>query len=338
MNNVVESSFVTNVTQDRFIPKLVDNILAGNVLTMRLSRNRARQWSSGHEIVQPTFIIASTTGGSYSGFDTFTTTQETKTDVAKFRISQLYWNVALSGRQLALNQGESKVLDLVATEMDIAQKSLQDELGNQLYSDGTGNSNKDLLGLQAMVDDSTSVTTYGALSRSTYSTWRATRTAQSGSLALSDLAADFDAAQIGSDMPTLMITTPAAWTLYEALLTPTVSANFGVGEFRLTPEGGRSISNLGGNQGFRALAFRGIPVVADEKCTSQNLYTLNENHINWWNVSPDPTMGRSVNRGFQWTGFKEPVNQDGVAGQLLFYGQLTSDSPRTHARRTGISS
>ena len=122
--------------------------------------------------------------------------------------------------------------------------------------------------------DSTSITTYGNISRSVYSNWKATRTAQSGSLSLANLAADFDAAQIGSDLPTLIVTTPACWTVYESLLTPTVSHMVRPSEFRLTPEGTRPIDNLGGNQGFRALAYRGIPVVSDEKCTPGYIYTL----------------------------------------------------------------
>ena len=203
---------------------------------------------------------------------------------------------------------------------------------------GTGNSNKDILGLIAAVDDTTSVTTYGNVSRSTYTLWRGTRTAQSGSLSLADLAADFDAAQVGSDTPNLIVTTPAVWTIYEALLTPTVAANYGVREFRLSPEGRRPIDNLGANAGFRALAYRGVPVVADEKCPSGNIWTLNTNHFTWYNLPAPAEFNRTTNRGFQWTGFKEGINQDAVVGQLLLYGQLVCDSPRHNARRTGVTS
>jgi len=151
------------------------------------------------------------------------------------------------------------------------------------------------------------------------------------------MAADFDAAQVGNDLPSLIVTTPAVWTIYEALLTPTVSHNAGVREFRLTPDGARPIDNISGNQGFRALAFRGVPVVSDEKCTSGNIFTLNENHLFWWTIPQPAQFNRSENRGFGWTGFKEPVNQDAIAGQLLYYGQFTTDAPRTHARRTGVT-
>jgi hypothetical protein len=111
-------------------------------------------------------------------------------------------------------------------------------------------------------------------------------------------------------------------------------------DFRLVgTEQGSEMVRIGGtvaaNQGFRALTFRGIPVVADEKCTAGAIFTLNEKHLFFY-VIPQP--GREVKAGFAWTGFKEPVNQDADAGQFLWYGQFITDSPRLHARRTGVTS
>lgn len=307
---------------------------------MRLIKTRARPWRGGNQITFPVYLSPVTTLGSYSGFDSFLTTQETKTVKTAFDPSQVYASIQISGIQAAINQsGDAGVIDLVTSELDITAEGLKQELGTEFYGDGTGNSSKDVLGLQAMVDDSTSVTTYGNISRATYTNWRATRTAQSGSLSLANLAADFDAAQIGNDTPTIMVTTPAVFTIYEALLTPTVSHQFSSNDFRMTEDGMAKVGGtLAANQGFRALTFRGVPIVADEKCTSGNIYTLNENHITLYQIPQAPTFKRSENRGFGWTGFKEPVNQDAITGQLLAYMQLTSDSPRTMARRTGVTS
>lgn len=329
------SIFVTSVTQDRFIQKMVDSVLNGNVLTMRLMRN-SRTWRGGVSIEVPVALSNITAVGSYSGFDTLGTTQENIRQRASFTPSQSYVAIPISGIQRAVNQGDSAVLDLIATEMSWRTDRLKDEMGTQVYSDGTGNSSKDILGILAAVDDTTDVTTYGGISRTTYTNWRGTRTAQSGSLSLANLASDFDAAQRGDDVPTLMVTTPAVFTIYEALLTPTVSHQFSMNDFRMTEDG---IAKVGGtlaaNQGFRALTFRGIPIVADEKCTSGNIFTLNEKHLYFYTI---PQPGREVKNGFGWTGWKEPANQDAVVGHLLWYGQLIGDAPRTHARRTGVTS
>lgn len=329
------STFVTSITQDRFIPKVVDNVLNGNVLTMRLMKN-ARVWRGGVSIEVPVNLSDITAVGSYSGFDTLSTTQENIRQRASFTPSQVYVSIPISGIQKAVNQGDAAVVDLVAQELEWRGKRLKDEMGTELYGDGTGNSSKDILGLVAAVDDATNVVTYGGISRNTYTNWRATLTAQSGSLSLANIAADFDAAQRGDDVPTLMVTTPAVFSIYEALLTPTVSHQFSMNDFRMTDTG---ISRVGGalaaNQGFRALTFRGIPFVSDEKCTANNIFTLNENHLFIYTL---PQPEREVKAGFGWTGWKEPANQDAVVGQLLWYGQLLSDAPRTMARRTGVTS
>ena len=161
-------------------------------------------------------------------------------------------------------------------------------------------------------------------------------------MALSDLASDFDSAQRGDDAPTLIVTDPAVFTIYEALLTPTVQHSFSMSDFRLVSDTGgvgSTIVRVGGtlaaNQGFRALTFRGIPFVADEKATANNIWTLNENHLRFYTL---PQPGRELRDGFGWTGFKEPVNQDADVGHLLWYGQLIADAPRTMARRTGVTS
>lgn len=332
-------TIVTSITQDRFIPKCVDQVLRGNVLTTRLMKNQ-KTWRGGSPLTLPVNISSYTQLGSYSGFDVLSTTQQNTRTTATFNPSQLYVSISIAGIQKAVNQGDAAVLDLVATEMEQRAKDFRDEFGNQLYGDGTGNSSKDILGIQAAVDDSTSITTYGGISRSTYTVWRATRTAQSGSLSLANLAADFDAAQVGSEVPTLIVTTPAVFTIYEALLTPTVSHQFSMNDFRLTGEG---IARVGGtiaaNQGFRALTFRGIPVVADEKCTSGNIYTLNENYLDFYKL-PQP-VGFTVEgekEGFGWTGWLQGANQDAVTGRMQWYGQFITTSPRMHARRTGVTS
>lgn len=326
---------MTTLTQSRLVPKAVDNVLAGNVLTMRLM-GQSRTWNGGTSIDIPVHLRNITAMGSYSGFDLFNVTQENTRERAIFTPSQEYVSIPVSGIQKAINQGDAAVLDLVATELEFRTKAFKDMIGDQLYSDGTGNNSKDLLGLQAAVDDSTSVTTYGNLSRSTFTNWRSTRTAQSGSLSLANLAADFDAAQVGNDLPTIMVTTPAVFSIYEALATPTISHQFSMNDFRMTAEGmARVGGTLAANMGFRALTFRGIPLVADEKCTAGNIYTLNENHLFFYTI---PQPGRQIKNGFAWTGFKEGINQDAEVAQLLWYGQLVGDSPRTHARRTGVTS
>ena len=165
------SAFVTTTTDIRLVPKAVEQTLNGNVLTMRLLANNSRSWSGrGTKISIPVYLSPVTTLGSYSGFDTFVTTQENKRQRAEFDPSQLYASVQLSGIQKAVNAagGDAAVLDLVAEELDITTKYLKDEIGNQVYSDGTGNANKDILGIIAAVDDTTVVRKMASVKKLSY--------------------------------------------------------------------------------------------------------------------------------------------------------------------------
>ena len=332
---IAPSTVVTTITQDAILPKVIDIVNSGNVLMTRLF-SKARPWPSGETLKFPVKVAASTALGSYAGFDSFGTAQTNQRVMAQTNASQVYATIAVSGIQRALNEGDAKVIDLVTAEATGIAEDFKQDIGTQLYGDGTGNSSKDLLGIIAAVDDTTSVTTYLNISRSTYTQWRATRTAQSGSLSLANLASDFDAAQIGSDAPTLLVTTPAVFSIYEALLTPTVQHQLSFSGYDMvTVDGVVKGGQVAAGNGFRSLYFRGIPVVADEKCTSGNIYTLNERHLFFYSLKPP--YGE-VKEGFSWTGWKVPTGQDAFVGQLLWYGQFITDSPRHHARRTGVTS
>jgi len=332
------SNFVTSVTENEFLPVVVDNFYEGNALFMRL-KGKKKSWSSGAQLKIPTEVAGRTQGGSYSGADTFGTAQE---DVRKqFTIdpSQYYFNTTITGIQAAANKGKRAIVDLMTEEFRSVGQALKDKMGDDLYGDGSANSNKAITGLIAHVDDGTNVATYQGLSRTTYPTLKSTLTAQSGALGLDDLAASFDAAQIGSDQPTLGVTTPAVFSIYEALLTQnsryTVVQN--TQRFRLTAAG---IENAGivGNAGFTGLLFRGMPIVSDDKCLTGNLFMLNENYLDLYEMEADPNFVKGTMEGFAWTGWKKPTNQDVVAGQLLYYGQLVGTQPRKHSRRIGITS
>ncbi len=305
---------------------------------MRL-KNKRKGWSSGARLEIPTQVSGRTQGGSYSGADTFGTAQE---DVRKKFVidpSQYYWSATITGIQAAANRGKRAIVDLMTEEFRSVGHALKDQMGEDLYGDGTGNSSKALTGLISHVDDGTNVGTYQNLSRTTYPKLKSTLTAQSGALGLDDLAADFDAAQVGDDQPTLGVTTPAVFSIYEALLTAnqryTIVQN--TDRFRLTAAGIEK-AGIVSNAGFTGLMFRGMPIISDEKCPSGNLFMLNENYLDLYEMEPDPNFVKGTTEGFAWTGWKKPTNQDVITGQLLWYGELVGTQPRKHARRTGITS
>lgn len=335
MPGIRPGNIVQTTTRERFFPKVVDNAFTGNVLFERL-RGRARPWNGGERLTISTTVSNRSAGGSFSGFDTLSTTQEDVRQRFVINPSEYYWPIAVSGIQKAVNKGPEGIIDLIAAEMEDVGRNLSENMGADMYLDGTGNSNKDLAGLVYHVDDATNVTTYQGLSRSTYTNLNATLTAQSGALALSDLAADYDAAQRGRQAPTLGLTTPAVWTIIESLITPTVNIDVNRNYPKGATTGGES--GIGLNLGYNAIWFRGMPIIADEMCTAQNLYMLNEEHLFLYEIDHDPMFVEASKEGFAWTGWKKSQNQNAIVGHLLWAGQLVGDSPRMNSRRTGISS
>ena len=330
------SDFVLSTTNQTLVPKVVDNILNGNFGLMRFLSN-SEPWNGGDQLMLPVKIQKGTANGSYAGLDTLSTAQTSDRILASVDPKQYYGAVVVSGIQRAVNSGDGKVLDLLATEMSSKADDLKDTLGDGFYGDGTGNANKDLTGLRAAVDDSTFVTTYEGISRATYTQWRSTITSDA-TVTLPDFATDFNAAKVGAEDPNLLLSTPAVFNIFEALMDQDVrySLSF-TGYDQIYAKGlPRKSSNLAQGQGFNSLYFRGVPLVADEKCTAGRLYTLNENHIFFKTFRKHPKHSSQSN-GFFWTGLKEPVNQDGEVGHFLWYGNLASDGPRFSALRYSIT-
>ena len=344
-------TYVTSITNHEIVPKVVDNILNSNVLALRILGN-SKPWN-GETLRFPIKYQKSTSGGSFSGLDTFSTAKVNTRQTLSFDPRGYYHSVVLSGMEVDVNATPAGVLNLVKVEMESAQQDMVDSIGTLFYGDGTGNSNKDFLGLDAIVDDATSVVTYGSLSRNTYTMLRATRTASGGTLTTDLMGALYDNCARGAKKPTLIVTTEAIWTIYEALLQPTVQANFNASGYAQVTRNGiaQSRGALQGEIGFDALFYRGVPLVRDEKCTSQTMFMLNEEYLQWYGLKSHKYSPISLTSsqtdgvyedapkttGFSWSGLKEPTNQYSSVGQFILEGNLVSPAPRYMGRLTGIT-
>lgn len=347
---------VTSITQDTILPKVIDNILTDNLMAYRYISN-GKKWS-GETLKRPIKISKSTTGGSFSGLDTFSTaTSDTRISL-QYDLRGYYHTISIPGMEKAVNNvSETQVINLVRTELESAQMDMLDALGDIFYGDGTGNSNKNFNGLGNLDDDGSTAATVGGQSRTTYPTLAGTRTASGGTLTLAKLATLISATSAGSassQRPTLIVSSEAEFDLYDSLLAPTVRANYDAqGGMFLTRTSKAAVpgSMLKANGGFVALTYRGIPWVSDEKASAQTIWVLNENYLEWYGLK-DPdlkaiSMGNTIegpgaeipsdNTGFQWTGFQRPVNQYGEVGQLMLLGNLATWQPRRHGRLTGVT-
>lgn len=325
-NTVAVTDFdnLTSITRERVLPKIIDQIGKDHPLLGRFF-NSAKQWNGGTTIQIPVKYRHNAQGGSYSGLELLDTGQEATRTRAKFEVKQEYQPIVLSNIDLAKNGGgdDTKIADLMGTEMEEAHTSIEDKFGTQIFGDGTGNGGKNLDGLIAAVDDSTNIDTYGDIVRSTYTWWKANYTASVGSLMLSDLATMYSSCKSGNDTPSILVTSETVWDAYEAILQSQV---------RYQSTDGNAVSADGG---MKALSFRLTPMIADEYCTAGYIYFLNEKYLNLYYMNHPKHSTDS--RGFTVTPMREPTNQDGQVGFILWYGNLINSMPRRSGVLRGVT-
>jgi len=104
--------------------------------------------------------------------------------------------------------------------------------------------------------------------------------------------------------------------------------------------------------GFNAISYRARPLVADDNCTSQTFFWLNEYYLEFKRLvdsslrqissTVEVTEGyyKDVSFPSAWQ-FREliaPVNQYGEVGLLILMGNLIHRQPRRNGKLTGITS
>lgn len=293
---------LTATTEKYYLKPLADNVFAATVLLNRLSKD-ADPAPGGEKLKQPLIYAENQAAGSYSKYDLLNTQPSDEITAALFPWKQIYCTVTLSGIEEAMNRGALAVLNLLKSKMQVAELTLKKIITAQLFGDGSGNNGKDITGLGAAVDDGVNVAVYGEIDRTTYTWWKAKRYANGGvarppTLALMQNA--YGSVSDDTEFPNLITTTQ---TIFDWLWS------------QLTPQQRYENEQRSANVGFRHLMFNQTPVIVDKACPVKKMYVLNTKYLK---LRPhEDNAGK-----FKFTGWKKPVNQDAVVGQLLWYGNL----------------
>lgn len=168
------SDIVTTTIQNRS-GKLADNVLKQNALLMRLNeRGNVKKFSGGNVILQEIMYNDANTqnAGSYSGYDVIDITPNSPLSAAQFDIKQYAAAVSMSGLEMLQNAGKEQIIDMLEGRVKVAEGQLMNTISTGLYSDGTGNSGKDITGMSAAVSVTPTSGTYGGINRATWTFWR----------------------------------------------------------------------------------------------------------------------------------------------------------------------
>lgn len=347
------SQRVQTTTNTDYVPVSIDGILNSNVFYSRLFQREQKVWT-GRDIKVPLQYAKPSTGGIFSGQGNFNTAAQDTRVLQTFVHSQYYQNVTLVGGEVSLNKTDAEVLDLVYITMEEAITSAADSMGDMIYDIGVGPD--EVLGLGSIVDNGTNTSTYGGLTRTTYPMLNSTLlAATNGTLDFAFLASLYrgaSAAGTGRQRPSICITDESTWDLLESKYTPTTQNIYeSVGPAMITTYSKPGVTykegqSLGeGQQGFECLRWRGLPVVADEKCPTGFFYMLNEQYIHWYKLNghglmsytqPKPQIDgvyseSKVTYPLQWTGLKQPSDQYADIGQFIGLGNIICGSTRRQA-------
>jgi hypothetical protein len=154
---------------------LADNATNNNALLLKMKeRGNIKTFSGGNVILEEIMYNDPSTqnAGSYSGYDTIDITPNSPISAASYDIKQYAAAVSISGLEMLQNSGKEQIIDLLEGRIQVAEAQLLNQISAGLYSDGTGNGGKDIVGLASAISTTPTTGTYGGINRATWNFWR----------------------------------------------------------------------------------------------------------------------------------------------------------------------
>ena len=305
------SEIVTTTLRNRS-GKLADNVTNNNALLNRLNKKgNVKPVDGGRSIVQELDYQENGTFKRYSGYETLDISPSEVFSAAEFDWKQGAVSVSISGLEELQNSGSERVIDLLESRIKNAERTMANNVSNDLYSDGTASGGKQIGGLQHIIADAPSTGTVGGINRATYSFWRNfsfDATTDGGAAATSSNIQSY-MNQVwlnitrGADRPDLIV----------------ADNNY----FKLYLESLQSIQRIASDDmaqaGFTSLKFMDGDVIFDGgyggNSPSNHMYFINTDYLAW-----RPHKDRNM---VPLNPDRFSVNQDAMVKLIAFAGNLT---------------
>ncbi len=165
---------IFSIVRDEVEPVLFDNVSARTALLFRLKEMGAIVEVGGRPHLRFSIIKELPTTTGYTDLDTITPSRANPFTSAIYEWKQLECPVQISGLDM-IKTGESAVVDLLASFIEVAEIALRDGLGGStvgIFSNATEANLLKVTGLQSMLQTSTTTGLVGQLNRATLSVWR----------------------------------------------------------------------------------------------------------------------------------------------------------------------
>lgn len=161
------SEIITTTLRNRS-GKLADNVSKGNALLMKLKEKGAWKPASGRTILQE---VEYSEGNFqwYSGYEEINISPPDVVTAFEYNWKQAASSVSASGLEIDVqNTGKEQVIDLLESRIKNSERTMRNQITVGMYANGTGNSGKEIGGLQLLVADTNNTGTVGGVARGTW--------------------------------------------------------------------------------------------------------------------------------------------------------------------------
>lgn len=309
---------LTYVTRRAFVPKMVVQIYNSTPLLAALIANSQSATGGVSSVSVPVqgaqFVNAQ--WADYSGSFAQPSVQQ-GAFLGEFNLKLMIAPVPFLGMEGAVQQDHA-IIPLIEARMNDATNVMMDGMATALYNNQTNT--QQFIGLPAAVDDTTNVTTYGNINRSTNTWWQSKRYNANNVNPTRQNVLQYISGTVkkGAEVPTFGVCGFGTWTLL-------AQDYVGQEQYVITPGSAFSDAEDGPKAAFRALMVAGVPVYPDPYCPEGTVYLLNTNYL---------ALYIHEQGSFVFTGFEStlPNWQIGYVGAVLTIAELVNTKPKTMTR------
>ena len=308
---------LTAITRDSYLMNNLQNNIINDVAALKQLKQKSKVEAivQGQYLQVPLMVGLNNGATSYSGYDPINNGPSAGLIDATVRWAHYTAPVTIARTEKKYNSGDSRIVDLVSARLMQAEESLKKLINEHIYLDGTGNQNKDLIGLLSMIPTTASAGTYLGIIGGTVTAWAhkyATVSVASGVLiGLRDI---YYKLTDGGDKPDLILTDDVGLTVYEAALLASSSA--------VTIA---YASAAKGDGGYGELFYKGIPMVLDNYAPSVS------STLPIYQVLNTKYLGFTFDDG-EITPFQQPANMNASTALINIDCQLFTNNRRRQGK------
>lgn len=298
---------VASTTFKKYNKQIKDNLSNRNALVKyMMKRGNYRKVDGGLTIVTQLDYAANTTYQRYSDWDVLNIQASDVISAAEYQWRQIALNVVASGREMRVNNGDSKIIDLAKAKIKNALRTFNNNFSSDVYSAGT--LTNQINGLQALVAD-TNTNTVGGIDASVWTFWQnqvydasvnsvtpSATTIENGLMLPLWLNLD----RGSDDQPDLIVSSNDYYTFFES------------SQVSLKRYTGAQTADAG----FASLKYKSADVLFDGNSgiPTAHMYFLNTQYLELCvHEEADLTVMDDM----------RPINQDGTVIPILWMGNLT---------------